>query len=79
MSPAGNDTMKVDMVVSGGKIASVSVTPLATNEISLKLQKAFAEAVPGVAVGKDVQNFSLDTVSGASLTTEAFNGFVDSL
>lgn len=77
-SPAGPEQMTVTLTVDAGMITSASVKPMATNEVSVKLQGNFAAGV-GAAVGKPVAGFSLDTVGGASLATKAFNAYVQSL
>lgn len=77
-SPAGPEEIEVTLGISNNAIASVSVKPMATNEISNKLQTSFAAGV-GVSVGKPTALFNLDTVGGASLTTKAFNAYVQSL
>lgn len=75
-SPAGDDTMSVSVTTKDGVVTAVSATPEATNPISLQLQKAFADNVSGKVVGKSVKNLKVDTISGASLTTKAFNDFL---
>lgn len=49
-SPAGPETMGLSLTVEGGKIIKATVTPNATNEISLKLQTAFAGNASAVLV-----------------------------
>lgn len=77
-SPAGPEEMTVTLTIDAGMITSASVKPMATNEVSVKLQGNFAAGV-GAAVGKPVAGFKLDTVGGASLATKAFNAYVQSL
>ncbi len=77
-SPAGPEEIEVTLGITDNVIASVSVKPMATHEISKKKQTGFAAEV-GVAVGKPTALFNLDTVAGASLTTKAFNAYVQSL
>lgn len=75
-TPAGDDAIKVSLMTKEGIITGVATTPLATNPISLKLQTAFAAKVSESVVGKAVKGLKVDTISGASLTTAAFNGFL---
>ncbi|MDD2745779.1 MAG: hypothetical protein PHU93_04540 [Candidatus Gracilibacteria bacterium] len=77
-SPAGDESIKVTIETSNGIISSVTATPMATHEVSKKLQTSFSTSI-GVAVGKPIASFKLDTVGGASLTTKAFNEYVQSL
>jgi len=78
-SPAGDEEMKVTVESVNNVISKVTVTSMATNDISKKKQTGFAAEVAGVAVGKPVAGLKLDTISGASLTTKAFNEYVQSL
>ncbi|KMS68833.1 hypothetical protein ACM01_37495 [Streptomyces viridochromogenes] len=54
-------------------ITAVEATPHATDETSLDLQRRFAEAVPAVVVGRDIDTVNLDGVAGNSHTTAGFN------
>ncbi len=75
-SPAGKEDITLAIVVEGGKISSITATPLATNPISSKFQTGFAAGIAKAAVGKDIASLSLKAVAGASLTTGAFNEYV---
>lgn len=77
-NPAGSDSMKVNITTKNGIITEASVTPMATNPVSLKFQQGFAGKISGSVVGKSVKGLKVDTVSGASLTTAAFNDFLAS-
>lgn len=77
-SPAGDESIKVTIETLNGVILSVTSTPMATHEVSKKLQTSFSANI-GVAVGKPVASLKLDAVGGASLTTKAFNEYVQSL
>ncbi len=78
-SPAGTESIKIDMTTKDGVITSVSATPLASNPISVKMQTAFAAGVSESVVGKTAKGLKVDTVSGASLTTGAFNEYLASM
>lgn len=75
-SPAGKETIKTNLTVKNGIITDVSTTPLATHPISLKLQTAFSAKVSESVIGKAIKGLKVDTISGASLTTGAFNDFL---
>lgn len=78
-TPAGSDMMRVNITTSkDGTITGASVTPLATNAVSLKFQQSFASKVSGSVIGKSIKGLKVDTISGASLTTAAFNDFLAS-
>lgn len=55
------------------------VTPHATGETSLDLQRRFAEAVPAVVVGRDIDTVNLDRVAGNSHTTAGFNNALEKI
>ena len=78
-SPAGEDKVEVTVTVNDGIITAVSSKTLGTNDASKYNQNNFAKNVSGKAVGMAKKNFKIDTVGGASLTTAAFNQFVQSL
>lgn len=69
--------MTVSVTTKDGVITEVSVTPLARGT-SLMYQQAFAGDVSGSVVGKAIKGLKVDTISGASLTTAAFNDFLAS-
>lgn len=63
----------VTVTLADGTITAVKVTPHATDETSLALQKRFAAAVPRLVVGKDIDSVRLDRVAGNSGTPKGFN------
>lgn len=77
-TPAGSDSMKVSITTKNGIITETSATPMATNPVSLRFQQSFAGKISGNVVGKSIKGLKVDTVSGASLTTAAFNDFLAS-
>lgn len=74
-SPAGPELVKISITTKDGIIVETTATPTATNPKSLKFQQAFAGKVSASIVGKAVKGLKVDTISGASLTTKAFNDF----
>ena len=75
-TPAGVDPVEFSVTTTDGVINAVVVTPKSTHEISKKLQTAFAGEIGAKVVGKKISELSLSAVGGASLTTAAFNKFV---
>lgn len=71
--PVNEDSIDVKVTVKDQKITDVEVTGHPFTSISKKHQDAFAKAIPGVVVGKKLKGLDVDTVAGASWTTEAFN------
>lgn len=52
-------SITVTVTLENSNITSVSVTPHATNSISLDLQRQFAAAVPDVVVGKRIDEVNV--------------------
>jgi hypothetical protein len=78
-SPAGQEDVEFTVTVENGLITAVTSKTLATNDISKNLQNAFSSEVSAKVVGKSVSGFDVDVLGGASLTTAAFENFVQSL
>lgn len=69
----------VSITLEDDAITAVEVTPHATDETSLDLQRRFAEAVPTVVVGRDIDTVDLDRVAGNSHTTAGFNDALEKI
>lgn len=69
----------VAITLEDDAITSVDVTPHATDETSLALQRRFAEAVPALVVGRDIDDVSLDRVAGNSHTPAGFNDALEKI
>ncbi|MFD8000675.1 FMN-binding protein [Streptomyces mirabilis] len=70
---SGPSSIAVSLTLDDGAIASVEVTPHATDPTSRDFQERFADAVPRLVVGKDIDDVHLDHVAGSSLTPDGFN------
>lgn len=75
-TPAGNDDVEFSMTVTDGVITSITTTPKAVHDISKARQTAFAGEISAKVVGKKISELSLSAVGGSSLTTNAFNQFI---
>ncbi|KFI74067.1 FMN-binding domain protein [Bifidobacterium minimum] len=71
--PIREDSIDVRLTLKDGTVESVKVTGNPDNAISKKHQKAFASSISSVVVGRPLKGLSIDTVAGASWTSEAFN------
>ncbi|MFD7206214.1 hypothetical protein [Streptomyces sp. NPDC059893] len=69
----------VTLTLQNGEISAVDVTPHATDETSLGLQRRFAKALPALAVGKDIDDVNLDRVAGNSHTPDGFNDALEKI
>ena len=73
-SPAGPETVSVNLSVAGDVVTGVTVTPNATHDTSKKFQGLFAQAISGQVVGKKLDEIgAFSAVNGSSLTPGAFN------
>ncbi|MFI6691127.1 hypothetical protein ACIBLA_05060 [Streptomyces sp. NPDC050433] len=69
----------VRLTLEGGEITTVDVIPHATNETSRGLQQRFADAVPQLVVGRDIDDVRLDRVAGNSNTPKGFNDALEEI
>lgn len=77
-NPSGTDEVEFSVTVTDGLITAASANPKAKNEISIKLQTAFAADVASKVIGMKAKDLDIDAVGGASLTTGAFETFARS-
>lgn len=78
-SPAGPEEVGFTIVVDdGGVITEAKTEELAKAPISKVRQSAFAKELSGAVVGKKLSELSsVDRIGGSSLTTGAFNKFLE--
>lgn len=72
-SPAGGETVTLQVTLKDGIVIDSKVTPHATNAISVKMQTAFVSGFKQFVVGKKIAGIELSKVSGSSLTPKGFN------
>jgi uncharacterized protein with FMN-binding domain len=72
-------SITVTLTLDDDIIIAVEVTPHATNETSLDLQRRFAEAVPAVVVGKRIDEVNVGRLAGSSGTPEGFNAAIEQI
>jgi hypothetical protein len=63
----------VTVTLADDVITEVAVTPHATNPTSLELQERFAEAIPDVVIGRNIDELEIDRLAGSSGTPIGFN------
>jgi uncharacterized protein with FMN-binding domain len=78
-SPAGKEEVGVSLTLRDNIITSVTFTPKATHEVSIKLQGMFSSGYKELVVGKDINTVKLDKVSGSSLTPKGFNDAIEKI
>ena len=72
--PEGEESNTFTLVLENNLIKSIKVDISTNGKASLKYQQGFADNISKVIVGKSLSTLTtIDRVSGASLTTNAFN------
>ncbi|MFE7566802.1 hypothetical protein ACFU76_07540 [Streptomyces sp. NPDC057539] len=69
----------VSLTLEDDKITAVGITPHATDDTSLEFQRRFADAVPALVVGRDIDDVRLDRVAGNSGTPQGFNDALEKI
>lgn len=73
-SPGGEETNNFKITLQEDTVTAVSVEVLTEIDASIVYQKKFATALPKLLIGKKISQINdLNVISGASLTTTAFN------
>ncbi len=78
-NPGGQSKVKVDLTLTEGKIADITVTPEATNGTSKGYQQKFAGGIADEVVGKSLDELNVSKVSGSSLTSQGFNQAIEQI
>lgn len=73
MSPGGYDQLGVSLVLKSDIITDGAVTDMAGDNRSARYQDGFISQYRQYVIGQPISGLSLSRVSGASLTTRAFN------
>jgi hypothetical protein len=66
----------VSVTLVEGVITAVTVTPQATDPTSLDYQTRFAQAIPALVVGRNIDEVNLSKVAGSSGTPDGFNAAI---
>lgn len=75
-SPAGTESVEVQLTLAKDLVTAVTVTPQAKDASGQIYQGMFAQGISAVVVGKDLNTLLVAKVSGSSLTS---GGFADAL
>lgn len=80
ISPAGEETIKVEAIISNGALTSLEITPQDPDLESLRYQQKFIAGISGLVVGKKIDEAYVNgRVNGSSLTAEGFNNALDGI
>jgi len=72
-SPAGTESISVELTLADGVVTAVTVTPEADDAQAKRYQTEFADGISAEAVGEDISTLTVSRVAGSSLTSGGFN------
>ena len=72
-SPGGAEQIGITLVLKNDVIVDATASPKATRPQSVNFQQQFSAGFKVMIVGKNIDEVSLDKVSGSSLTPKGFN------
>lgn len=78
-SPAGNDSVKVEVTLKSNVVTAVTVTGEATNPTAKEYQSDFISGIQSVVVGKKIDDLKVSKVAGSSLTSTGFNAAIEKI
>ncbi len=78
-SPGGNEPIKTSITIKDGIVTDTSVKQDPNNDESAQHQADFATEFKSKVIGKAISGLSISRISGASLTTDAFNDALDQI
>ncbi|PUB28019.1 FMN-binding protein [Promicromonospora sp. AC04] len=76
VSPAGTETIGVELTIADGVVTAVTVTPEAEDPTSAQYQEQFASGISAEVVGVALDELDVDKVAGSSLTSGGFDAAV---
>ncbi|MEZ2389274.1 hypothetical protein AB6813_06950 [bacterium RCC_150] len=78
-SPNGQETVGVQLTLSGGTVTNVGITVHPSNPNTKKFQTEFKDGIAAQVVGKKIDDLNVSKVAGSSLTSGGFNQAVDTI
>lgn len=78
-SPNGQETVGVQLTLSGGTVSAVNITVHPSNPNTRKFQTQFAGGIAEQVVGRKLDDIKVSKVSGSSLTSGGFNQAVEAI
>ena len=72
-APSGPESVEVTVTLADNVITDVEVVGSATDPQAKLHQSQFIDGIPGLVVGKNIDEISVDKVGGSSLTSGGFN------
>ncbi|MHC6221491.1 FMN-binding protein [Arthrobacter sp. MMS24-S77] len=78
-SPNGQETIGVQLTLTGGTISGVDITVHPSNPNTKKFQGEFKDGIAAQIVGKKLDDINVSKVAGSSLTSGGFNQAVETI
>lgn len=78
-SPNGAEEITVDLTLANDIITAVTVTGTPSGPDAVRYQGEFEDSIGLVAVGKNINDLTVDKVAGSSLTSTGFNAALDEI
>jgi uncharacterized protein with FMN-binding domain len=79
VSPAGEQSVKVELSLKGDTVTAVTDTPEADDPQAKGFQEKFAGGISEAIVGKDIDTLDVSRIAGSSLTSGGFNKAIDAI
>lgn len=79
ISPAGEQSVKVQLTLKDDIVTAVTVTPEADDPQAMGFQQKFASGIADAIVGKDIDTLNVSRIAGSSLTSGGFNKAIESI
>lgn len=79
ISPAGEQSVAVELTLEDDVVTEVTVTPEADDPQAKGFQEKFASGIADAIVGKDIDTLDVSRVAGSSLTSGGFAKAVDAI
>ncbi|UVJ38249.1 hypothetical protein [Arthrobacter sp. CJ23] len=78
-SPNGQETVGVELTLSGGTVSAVNITVHPSNPNTRKFQTEFKDGIAAQIVGKKLDDLNVSKVAGSSLTSGGFKQAVEQI
>lgn len=75
-TPTGKESITFTVRYKNGIIVGAQATPRSRKSASLLLQRTFARNLYKAVVGKNIKDFDIEVIAGATLETQAFEEFI---
>jgi uncharacterized protein with FMN-binding domain len=79
VSPAGEQSVKVELTLKDDTVTAVTVTPEADDPQAKGFQQKFAGGISEAIVGKDIDTLEVSRIAGSSLTSSGFTQAIDAI